>query len=755
MSSATTAERTQKRRRWPYVLGALLVVAGVLAGTVAARGPFFFMSCDPDVLGPSRLDRASYVYSAEGEVLGTLGAGGDQRPIKLEKIAPVMRQATIAIEDRRFHEHEGIDYIALVRALFRDVAAGGVVEGGSTITQQLARNLYLGREQTFRRKLAEGCLAVALEREWSKDRILETYLNTAYYGNGAYGVGAAAKTYFSRSAQRLSLEQAALLAGLPKAPSQLDPFSNEEAARARREEVLSALLETGDISEGRAGSAAFAPLALDPGQAGRRQDRSVVNVVVEELTERYGAAVIRRGGLKVHTTIRAGMQRAARAAVRGSLNRRNDPAAAVAAIDPANGAIRVLTSVAPSGIQFFDLAAQGRRQAGSAFKPFVLTESIRRTINPWATKYLSAPFEGPPNRGKPWNVETYDRTYVGRIPIADATLRSDNTAFARLTLDVGPERVVELAKAMGIRSPIKPVPSTGLGTASISPLELASAYATLASGGVHAKPFLIRKVVFPDGREDSEDDSGQKGKRVLDEPVAFEVTRVLEANIEAGTGTRAQIGRPAAGKTGTTDDFADAWFAGYTPQLASVVWVGHPRGRVPMRDVHGLEVAGGTFPAAIWGQFMQQALDGTPGADWAQPSDSIKWKRWCGRFQFARSYQDARPKAGCPEPKRKPKPKTVTETTTKTETDQQVTTAPKPPPPPPPPPAPPPPPPGTTLVGATGEVTVAIDNTTETGEVEIKGELWPAQSEDGEPIPEGTKVVVVRKDRRFVYVIPA
>ena len=756
------------------MLLAVLVLAGILAGTVAARGPFFFMSCDPDALGPSRLDRTSYVYSADGVVIGSLGAGGDQRPIKLEKISPFLRKATVAIEDRRFYEHDGIDYTGVVRALFKDVAAGGVVEGGSTITQQLARNLYLGREQTFRRKLAEGCLAVALEREWSKDRILETYLNTAYYGNGAYGAEAASRTYFSKSAQRLSLEEAALLAGLPQAPSQLDPLSNEEAARARREEVLTAMAETGDISHGQAGSLAFAPLGLDPGQAGRRQDRSVVNLVLDELTGRYGPAAVRRGGLKVHTTIQASLQRAARAAVKAQFNRKSDPAAAVVAIDPANGAIRALTSVAPGGVQFFDLAAQGRRQAGSAFKPFVLTEAIRRAINPWATKYLSAPFEGPPSRGKPWNVETYDRTYEGRIPITDATLRSDNTVYARLTLDVGPDNVVEVAKAMGITAPIEPVPSIGLGTASISPVELASAYATFASGGVHSQPFLLRSVTFPDGREDSVNDGEKKGTRVLDGPVAYEVTRILEANVEQGTGTAAQIGRPVAGKTGTTDDFADAWFAGYTPQLATVVWVGHPKGRVPMRDVHGIAVAGGTFPAEIWGEFMQQALNGTRAADFSHPSGSIDWKRWCGRYEFARTYRDARPDAGCPEPR--DKPKTVTQTTTKktntnpeTRTQKQVTTAPKPPAPPPqppapqpppapkppPPPPPPPGPPGSSLVGQQGKVTQAIDNTTETGEVEINGELWPAQSEDGQPIAEGTKVVVVRKDNRFLYVVPA
>src|SRR5215216_3209189 len=242
-SSKSPTPARKRRRRWPWVLGALLLLALALAGTVAARGPFFFMSCDPDALGPSRLDRTSIVYSADGQILGTLGGGGDQRPVRLQNVAPVMRQATIATEDRRFYEHDGIDYVGVVRALFRDVKAGGVVEGGSTITQQLARNLYLGREQTFKRKLEEGCLAVALEREWSKDRILETYLNTAYYGNGAYGAEAAARTYFSKSAQRLSLEEAALLAGLPQAPSQLDPLSNEDAARARREAVLVALAD--------------------------------------------------------------------------------------------------------------------------------------------------------------------------------------------------------------------------------------------------------------------------------------------------------------------------------------------------------------------------------------------------------------------------------------------------------------------------------------------------------------------------------
>jgi penicillin-binding protein 1A len=376
---------------------------------------------------------------------------------------------------------------------------------------------------------------------------------------------------------------------------------------------------------------------------------------------------------------------------------------------------------------------------------------VRRQINPWATPYLSAPFEGPPTNGKPWLVETYDRTYAGRIRIADATLRSDNTVYARLTLDLGPQGVVELARSMGIESKLPSVPSVGLGVASVAPLELASAYATLASGGVRVEPFLIRRVVFPEGRVDGEDSwRPRERERVLPAPVAFEVTRILERNIEAGTGTQAQLGRPAAGKTGTTDDFADAWFAGYTPQLATVVWVGHPRGRVPMLDVHGIAVAGGTFPAAIWQGFMDAALAGQPVAGWRQPEGSVDWVRFCGRFQFARSYRDARPEAGCPKPRPKP-----------TTTSQATTTTPPPPLPPPTttePPVttepPPPPPPDESLIGASGTVTQDVVNELETGEVEAMGQRWAARSETGEPLPAGTKIEIVRVDEQFVWVVP-
>jgi len=751
VSSRQAKAPEPERERWRYVLAGVVVVLAALAAVVVFRGPFFFMGCDPDNLGPSRLDRTTFVYSADGELLATIGTGGDQQPVRLARISPLLQRATIAIEDRRFYEHRGIDYLAVFRALFTDVKAGEVVQGGSTITQQLARNLYLGRERTLARKLREGCLASALEREWSKDRILETYLNISYYGNGAYGAEAAARTYFGVPARRLSLEQAALLAGLPVAPSQLDPFSNAGAALGRRGQVLRALAETGDVSEERAISAASSPLGLQPASAARGRDRSIANLVVDALSERYGSAVVRQGGLKVYTTIRARLQRDARTAIRSSLDRKGDPAAAVVALDPGTGAIRAAVSVAPEATQFFNLAAYGRRQTGSAFKTFVLTEAVRRQINPWATTYLSAPFEGPPTNGKPWLVETYDRTYVGRIRIADATLRSDNTVYARLTLDVGPERVVELAERMGIESKLLTVPSVGLGVASVAPLELASAYATLASGGVRVQPFLIRRVIFPDGREDGEDTwQPRERERVLPGPVAFEVTRILEGNIEAGTGTGAQIGRPAAGKTGTTDDFTDAWFAGYTPQLATVVWVGQPRGRVPMLDVHGIAVAGGTFPAAIWQGFMDAALAGRPVAGWPQPDGSVDWERFCGRFQYARSYRDARPEAGC----REPRP-----TTTTTTTQATTTTAPPPPTtttePPPTTSEPPPPPPDESLVGERGKVTQDVVNELETGEVEIKGQLWAARSETGEPIPIDTKIEVVRVDDQFVWVVPS
>jgi membrane peptidoglycan carboxypeptidase len=644
----------------------IVVLVGAFAVGSAVAGPFFWYSCSLDGLEAHGPSQASIIVASDGTRIGLLGANGVRQPVSLERISPVMRKAIVAVEDSRFYENNGIDYIGIIRAFKSDVSSGGFTQGASTIEQQLVRNLYLSPQQTISRKLTEACLAVQLDKQWSKDRILETYLNDIYFGQEAYGIEAAAHTYFGVHAKDLSLEQAALLAGLPQAPSTYDPLSRPDAARARRAEVLRAMRDAGDISAARYRRAVRSPLGLHPQRTrGVAGETYLTGYITNQLVNEYGAERVRRGGMRIYTTLDSKMQSEATRSILGTLDRKYDPAGSVVSIDPKTGQIRAM-AIAQTGKRIsFDLPVDGRRQAGSTFKMFVLTHALERQINPYSTQYLSAPFVGPNN----WHVHTFENTYSGRIPLTQATLLSDNTVYARLTLDVGPKPVAELANRMGIQSKLEPVPSIVLGVNAVSPLDLASAYATLADGGVAHDPTILTKVTFPGGH--TEQASKPKGTRVVDERVAAAVTRVLTANVQAGTGTAAALaGRPAAGKTGTTDSFADAWFAGWVPQLTTVTWVGYPERERPMRGVHGIAgVTGGTLPAEIWHTFMTDALQGQPVEQFANPG-SPPYKRWCGRYQFARTWRDARRHEGCTN-----KPKHKTTTHRKTTTYQKTTTA--------------------------------------------------------------------------------
>jgi penicillin-binding protein 1A len=392
--------------------------------------------------------------------------------------------------------------------------------------------------------------------------------------------------------------------------------------------------------------------------------------VHDQLIAKYGANRVRAGGLRVYTTIDPRLQLAAAKAIRDTLYLRDDPAAAIVSIDPSDGAIRAMTAVTPgrTGNQF-NLVAQARRQPGSTFKVFVLTAAIEQGMNPDSTYYVSAPFHYQPSRyADAWDVQTYDHSYYGSSSVTSATLRSDNTVYAQLTLDVGPERVAEMAHRLGITSTLDVVPAMGLGADAISPLEEASAYATLAAGGIYSKPMAIRKVVLPGGKVDREAGWGRpERKRAISDGVAYEVTKILEQNMLQGTGVGAYFGRTAAGKTGTTDDHADAWFSGYVPQLESTVWVGYPQGEIPMEDVHGIAVAGGTFPAQIWRLFMEKAVTGLPAVDFPQPSQPVVWRTFT-QHHYGSTYSPPPPPPA-------------------------YYYAPPPPPVPPPPPGPPPPPP--------------------------------------------------------------
>jgi penicillin-binding protein 1A len=612
---------------------AVAIPLALLALTAAGGAVYFGSSCDLSALRPVRQADSSLVYGANGSLIGVLPAVENRTAVAQDEISSWMPKATVAIEDRRFYQHGGVDPVGILRALVADVSAGHIVQGGSTITQELVRNLYLSRDKTLQRKVVEACLAVKLARAWSKDRILTAYLNDVYYGNHAYGIQAAAETYFSVPASRLTLGQSALLAGLPQAPSYFDPLHNPAGAIARRDEVLRALRRSGDISAGQyTATAGDRSLHLRPSPVYASREPYFVGYVENLLEQDYGAATIRTGGMKIYTTIRPRLQRAAVHALSQVLYARRDPAGAIVSIDPATGAIRAMAAVSPGtpGNQF-NLATTAERQAGSTFKPIVLAAAVAQGMNPWATRYLSAPFYYPPLR---WHVRTYDGTYAGPETVAAATLHSDNTVYARLALDVGSDSIVAMAKKLGVQTELQPTPSLALGTGAVTPLDMASVYATLAAGGVYSRPLAIRRVVFPGGKTDAGWAESQR-TRVIPDWVAATVTRVLEENMLHGTGVGAHIvGRVDAGKTGTTDDYADAWFSGYTPGLEATVWMGYPRAEIPMLDVHGAAVSGPTLPATAWRLYMERAVEGTTDADFTAPLTPAEFAPWTGAYAY-------------------------------------------------------------------------------------------------------------------------
>jgi penicillin-binding protein 1A len=635
--------RAQAKRRRAWILGTLVLPAVIVPIVLVVSGfgavAAFRDSCTLSSLRPVAIGVNSFVYAADGSRLGAIQAERNRQPVSFRNISRWMARATVAVEDRRFWQHGGVDYEGIARALWKNLQAGHIVEGGSTITQQLVRNLYISREQTYERKIKEACLAIKLSRNWSKRRILAAYMNNVFYGNHAYGVEAAAQTYFSKRSSQLNLLEAALLAGLPQAPSRYDPFGNPDAALARRNAVLRAMNKNGVITRGQYDLAvAQRSLFLKPGKLYTEiREPYFFGYVRDELIKAYGANTVHSGGLRVYTTIVPSFQRAARRAIKDTLYYSDDPAAALVSINPANGSIRAMAAVTPGkrGNQF-NIAAQARRQPGSTAKVFVLTAAVEMGMDPFSTVYVSAPFHYQPNPSVPaWDVSTYSHSYSGPMSVASATLASDNTVYAQLTLDVKPENVARMARRLGVRSPLEAVPSIGLGSNAVSPLDMASAYATIAAGGIYSKPTAIRKVVLANGRTDKDAGWGEpKRRRVITDGVAYVVQRILEQNVLGGTGTGAYFGRTAAGKTGTTDDHTDAWFVGWVPQLETAVWVGYPQAEIPMDSVHGISVAGGTFPAEIWRRYMSTVMRYAPELEWTQPKNYPEFRYW-RRGEFA------------------------------------------------------------------------------------------------------------------------
>jgi penicillin-binding protein 1A len=604
---------------------ALLSLAGYVLA-VAATAP------DLSELKPQNKGETSVIYAADGSRLGFVQSDEIRTPILWRDMTTDLRRATVAIEDQRFYHHGGVDYGAIVRAGIKNLESGRTVQGGSTITQQLVRALYIkDPKRNFTRKIREAKLASELEKKHSKSWILMNYLNDIPYGTlggrTAIGVEAAAETFFNKHARDLTLPEAALLAGLPQAPSRYNPFHNPAAAVDRRAEVLQKMVDNHLLSPARARRAAAAPLHLKRGtRYTMRREPYFFDFVQDQLIEKYGVGVYRRGGLKVYTTIDPKLQVAARNAMDGELAGYPGPASAIVTVDPANGYIRAMASSGTYKDRTFNLAAQGHRQPGSAFKPFVLTTAIRKGIDPTRTTYVSKPLDlNIPGYG-PWKVKTYSNTYGGTMNLVTATLHSDNTVYAQLIIDVGPKAVRETAKMMGITTHLDGLPAEGLGglRLGVSPLEMADAYATLADGGIRNEPIAIRKVVFPDGKSD---DLGKpKRERVLSDGVAYEVTKILEMNMKQGTAVRGNIGCPAAAKTGTTDNYNDAWLVGYTPKLSTAVWMGYPNALVSMPGVQG-----GSYPAAIWHDYMSVA-HGADCSDFPQPKERVSFSPFYGQY---------------------------------------------------------------------------------------------------------------------------
>jgi len=641
------AARRRRRKHAAVIALAVIATLGTIASIGGGAAVFAYgSSCDLSSLRSIRIGQNSFLYAANGSLLGSIPAERNRQPVQVDGMSPWIRKATIAVEDRRFYEHDGVDIEGIARAAVADVKAGHIVEGGSTITQQLVRNLYISRERTVQRKVKEACLATKLDGAWTKHRILTTYLNQVYYGNQAYGIEAASQTFFSRPALELTLTQSALLAGLTQAPSTYNPFTAPARALARRALVLQAMFETGVITKRQHARATKSNLGLDPGRLySQIREPYFFGYVRDRLIEEYGAATVRSGGLRVYTTIKPRYQRLAEEAIRDTLTEPTDPAAALISISPRTGAIRAMAAVIPNRPKNeFNLLSQARRQPGSTFKTFVLTAAVEMGVNPDSTYYVSAPFTykvhpaGNCDDGSWWCVHTYADDYYGWSSIRSATIRSDNAVYAQLTLDVTPEKVAETARKMGVQTPLAKVPSIGLGSVAVSPLDLASGYATLASGGVYSEPMAIRRVVLSNGKEDKDAGWGvPRRRRAISEGSAAIVTRILEQNMQSGTGVRAAFGRPAAGKTGTNEAYKDAWFAGYTPDLATTVWMGYTKAEIPMSNVHGISVSGGSFPAEIWRLFMEPSLDAIEPSAFPEPSVWPTWEPFT-RGEYALTY---------------------------------------------------------------------------------------------------------------------
>ncbi|HEV3472901.1 MAG TPA: transglycosylase domain-containing protein [Actinomycetota bacterium] len=669
------------QRKSLRILIALLSAAAILSTSCAQLANLPRLS-DEDLLPPD-LAQSSKIYDRDKRLITTLHEEQNRTIIPLSQVPKHVQEAVIAIEDQRFYEHDGVDVRAILRAVVTNAASGEIREGGSTITQQYVKNILIApgetAPKTFERKINEAALARQLEQKLSKKEILERYLNTVYFGEGAYGLEAAAKTYFGKPARNLLLHEGAMLAGIIRLPEQYDPYKDRVAARARRDTVLDKMAQLDYITEAAATEAKAKKLQLqrvaskDTYPAPYFLDYVQRLITYDPRFRMLGKTAQQRqqqlftGGLKIHTTVDLDMQAAAEAAVNSTLPNESDPHGSLVAIEPQTGEVRALVGgrdwfarpkedpyaklnlailaepdlgrvkVPGTKNQFENRAPGTGRQAGSAFKPFALAAAIQEGV-PLSKTYKAQAcmvFPGA-DAGGDWRVCNYESSDFGaKLPLLEATVFSVNVVYAQLILEIGEEKVVEVADAMGINTPLPIAPSVALGTGAVNPLGMASAYSTFATNGTHHPPVAITKITDATGKVlyDKDEDETLEETQAIEPAVAYITTSALEQVIQRGTGTAANIGRPAAGKTGTAQEYRDAWFGGYTPDLAAAVWVGYPQGEIEMKAscsgsleeciptrIDQTGVTGGSYPADIWGAFMRNALAGTSASEFEKPA---------------------------------------------------------------------------------------------------------------------------------------
>ena len=688
-------------------LALILFGLSVLALVSTAFGMMMAVASDlPQLENRTEFKRAqnSLLTDVHGDYLATLADQG-RIIIPTQDIAPAMQHAIIAIEDQRFYENQGVDLRGTARALWQDITKGGAVQGGSTITQQFVKNATRAQDRrTLLEKVREAALAYHLTRKWSKEKILTEYLNSIYFGNGAYGIESAARTYFGddvnhrgcgkperRCASELKPHEAALLAGLVASPTGYDPVAHHVAAQRRRNLVLQNMLEQGYVTRseyerGRAepvpSSATIRPPTV---QAASKSVAYFTSWVRQQVVDRYGPREALLGGLRVQTTLDLGLQRDAEVAISRWLGNPAGPQASLVAIDNKTGEIRAMVGGNDYDRAPFNLATQGQRQPGSAFKPFVLATALRRGVSPdslWSSRRQV--FKVPGSIEK-FTVNNYDNNYSGVSTLARATTFSDNSVYAQVGIKVGTKRIARTAERMGIRTPVSSNYAMTLGGLKhgVTPMDLAHAYETFATGGLlvtgtlgagRRGPVGIRRVTLRDNRSRVRGRNRLVRTRVLPRPVAQETTHILESVIKVGTAKVAQLGKvPAWGKTGTTENYGDAWFVGATDKLTVAVWVGYPEGLKPMlTEYRGEPVAGGTYPAQIWHDFMLGALQ----------IEKTRLERACAKEKAA-AKPDAKPSARCIEaglavdPTAAPAPTTTTPAGATSTTATGPTAAPK------------------------------------------------------------------------------